>query len=62
MIIGVLGLQGAFIEHYHILQRMNVNCSIVKNKHDLSLVDALIIPGDLTHRLDNSKGENQLLS
>ncbi|CAG8658294.1 11786_t:CDS:2 [Ambispora leptoticha] len=45
--VGVLALQGAFIEHIHILQRLpQVSLAIpVRNTDQLSLVDALIIPG-----------------
>ena len=44
-LIGILGFQGAFIEHKNILDKINVRNIIVKTKHDLDKVDALIIPG-----------------
>lgn len=45
MKVGVLGLQGAFVEHVAILEKLNVNAMIVKTKEALEEVDALIIPG-----------------
>ena len=45
MKIGVLALQGAFIEHIQVLSHLNVNSKIVKLPQDLSDLDALIIPG-----------------
>ncbi|CAG8477399.1 1020_t:CDS:2 [Ambispora gerdemannii] len=45
--VGVLALQGAFIEHIHILQRFpQVSLAIpIRTADQLSSVDALIIPG-----------------
>ncbi|KAI8905155.1 PdxT/SNO family [Gorgonomyces haynaldii] len=43
--IGVLGLQGAFVEHVNILKRLNVECHVVKTEQQLSQMDALILPG-----------------
>lgn len=45
MNIGVLALQGAFIEHIKSLSRLGVNAAPVKLPGDLVRVDALIIPG-----------------
>jgi 5'-phosphate synthase pdxT subunit len=45
MNVGVLALQGAFIEHIKSLARLNVNQRLVKLPRDLSDIDALIIPG-----------------
>jgi 5'-phosphate synthase pdxT subunit len=45
MKIGVLALQGAFIEHVKSLSRLNIDPVIVKLPRDLSGIDALIIPG-----------------
>lgn len=44
--IGVLGLQGAIIEHIRMLEKIdNIYPSIVKTKEDMELVDGLIMPG-----------------
>lgn len=43
--IGVLALQGAFIEHMHALERIGVAGREVRLPDDLAVVDALIIPG-----------------
>jgi len=42
---GVLALQGAFIEHCHILERLGVEAPQVRQAGDLEALDALIIPG-----------------
>ncbi|GHS99540.1 pyridoxal 5'-phosphate synthase subunit PdxT [Bacteroidia bacterium] len=44
--IGVLALQGGFIEHIHILQSLQVDTFEIRKKADLSQeMDGLIIPG-----------------
>jgi len=43
--IGVLALQGDFIEHIHILQALGVNTRQVRLPKDLTDLDGLIIPG-----------------
>ena len=43
--IGVLALQGAFIEHVHKLQRLGVDAREVRLIADFEGLDALIIPG-----------------
>ncbi len=45
MKIGVLALQGAFIEHIHILKRLGVEAVEVRLPEDLAGLDGLIIPG-----------------
>ncbi|NNL78199.1 MAG: pyridoxal 5'-phosphate synthase glutaminase subunit PdxT, partial [Desulfobacterales bacterium] len=45
MKIGVLALQGAFIEHIRILQKLGVEPSEVRLPQDLEALDGLIIPG-----------------
>jgi 5'-phosphate synthase pdxT subunit len=45
-VIGVLGLQGDFLEHIQLLREIdNVKPVIIKRSEDMSNVDALIIPG-----------------
>jgi len=45
MKVGVLGLQGDFREHLHVLKRLNVEARDVRTVEDLKIVDALILPG-----------------
>ena len=50
MLIGVLALQGTFIEHYNALSKLkdvnsDLDVILVKKKSELMLVDGLIIPG-----------------
>ena len=45
MKIGVLALQGAFIEHIHILRSLGVEALEVRTTKELHGVDGLIIPG-----------------
>jgi 5'-phosphate synthase pdxT subunit len=45
MKVGVLALQGAFIEHIHILQRLGVDTKEVRLPEQLADLDGLIIPG-----------------
>lgn len=45
--IGVLALQGAFIEHIQALKKLGVDCFEIRQKQDLKTgaIDALILPG-----------------
>ena len=45
MKIGVLALQGAFIEHIHMLKKLGVEAVEVRLPADLDEIDGLIIPG-----------------
>lgn len=46
MQIAVLALQGAFIEHEKMLERLGVSCIEIRQKRDLNFTyDGLIIPG-----------------
>ncbi len=45
MKVGVLALQGAFIEHIHKLRELGVQCGEVRLPQDLQGIDGLIIPG-----------------
>lgn len=46
MVIGVLALQGAFIEHENILKKLDVDFFEIRKKEDLNQeMDGLIIPG-----------------
>ena len=45
MTIGVLALQGAFIEHVYALERLGVTAREVRLPRDLDGLDGLILPG-----------------
>lgn len=46
MTIGILALQGAFIEHQHMLNKMNIESFFIRNDRDLTKpMDGLIMPG-----------------
>lgn len=45
MKIGVLALQGDFIEHQHILENLSVQASQVRKAEQLQDLDGLVIPG-----------------
>ena len=45
MLVGLLGLQGAFLDHIPHLQRCGVEHTIVRDVNALSRIDRLIIPG-----------------
>ena len=45
MKIGVLAVQGAFIEHIHMLEKLGVSCVELRQRSDLSGIDGLILPG-----------------
>jgi len=45
LLIGVLAIQGDFIEHINILQTLGVECREIRLPGQLSDVDGLIIPG-----------------
>ena len=45
MLIGVLALQGAFIEHQQMLARLGVESREVRQRKHLDGIDGLIIPG-----------------
>lgn len=45
MKVGVLALQGTFIEHIDRLQRLGVEAPPIRLPHELDMLDGLIIPG-----------------
>jgi len=45
MIIGILALQGAFIEHKHILDKLSVENILIKKTEQIQLCNGIIIPG-----------------
>ena len=45
LIIGVLAMQGDFLEHQQILEKMGIKSIQVRTRHQLDQVSGLIIPG-----------------
>lgn len=45
MTVGVLALQGAFLEHINMLRKLGVQAIPIRKADELATVDALIIPG-----------------
>jgi 5'-phosphate synthase pdxT subunit len=45
MIVGLLGLQGAFLDHIPHFDRLGVEHLIVRDRQGLSRIDRLVIPG-----------------
>lgn len=43
--IGVLALQGAFIEHEHMLTALGAVCTEIRQPSDLSGIDGIVLPG-----------------
>lgn len=58
--IGVLSLQGSFIEHVHSLKRCGISPIEVKYKEDFNNLDGLIIPGGESTTLTKMLGKNKL--
>lgn len=53
MKIGVLAVQGAFIEHENILKKLGVDCVEIRQKYDLDGIDGIILPGGESTVRDN---------
>jgi 5'-phosphate synthase pdxT subunit len=45
MIIGILALQGAFIEHKNILDKLGIENIFIKKAEQIQICDGIIIPG-----------------
>lgn len=43
--IGILGLQGAFVEHQAVFERLGCRSKVIRQKSDLQQFDALVFPG-----------------
>ena len=50
MRIGILALQGAFLEHKNILDTLGVDNIYIKTKQDLENIDGIILPGGRKYR------------
>ena len=45
MNIGILAVQGAFIEHEKMLVKLGADCAQLRKKSDLTGIDGLVLPG-----------------
>jgi 5'-phosphate synthase pdxT subunit len=61
MKIGILALQGAFVEHSHVIQRLGSEAVAVRLPGQLYGLDALIIPGGESTTMSRLMAEYQLL-
>lgn len=61
MNIGVLALQGAFIEHIEILKRLGVQATAVRQPEDLKGLDGIIIPGGESTSIVNLMQTSEML-
>ena len=43
--IGILAVQGAFVEHKIAMEDLGVSCVLIRNKKDLDSIDGIILPG-----------------
>ena len=46
--IGVLALQGAFIEHEHMLTDLGAVCTEIRQSSDLQGIDGIVLPGGVS--------------
>ena len=61
MRIGVLALQGAFIEHSHVIERLGAEAVAVRLPGQLHGLDGLIVPGGESTTMSRLMAEYQLL-
>jgi 5'-phosphate synthase pdxT subunit len=61
MRIGILALQGAFVEHSHVVERLGVEAVAVRLPGQLRGLDGLIIPGGESTTMSRLMAEYQLL-
>ena len=61
MKIGILALQGAFIEHAHTLDRLGIDSKQVRKPGELKGLDGLIIPGGESTTMLNLANNYELM-
>jgi 5'-phosphate synthase pdxT subunit len=61
MKIGVLALQGAFVEHFHVIERLGSEAVAVRLPSQLHDLDGLIMPGGESTTISRLMAEYQLL-
>ncbi|KAJ3301107.1 hypothetical protein HDV03_001337 [Kappamyces sp. JEL0829] len=59
--VGILALQGAFAEHVHVLERLQVKTVLVKTQKDLDSIQALILPGGESTAISLAAARNDLI-
>ena len=64
MIIGILALQGNFIQHKKFVDKIGVQNILVRHPNEIDKCDSLIIPGGestaISKQIDNNKFRNKL--
>ena len=53
ILVGILGLQGSYLEHQSILHKMKINTIILKYPKDIEKITHLIIPGGESTTISN---------
>ena len=65
MIIGILALQGNFIQHKKIVDNIGVQNILVRHPNEIDKCDSLIMPGGesttISKQIDNNKFRNKLI-
>lgn len=61
MIIGILAIQGAFVEHAKMMAMLSVKTKWVKSVSDLEGIDGIILPGGESTAMSKQMQENGLL-
>jgi 5'-phosphate synthase pdxT subunit len=61
MRIGVMALQGAFVEHCHVIERLGAIAVPVRLPNELAELDGLIIPGGESTTMSRLMAEYQLI-
>jgi 5'-phosphate synthase pdxT subunit len=61
MTVGIIAIQGAFLEHAYILKKLGVKTRWVKEPADLKYIDRCIIPGGESTAISKQMCENGLM-
>ena len=65
MIIGILALQGNFIQHKKFVDKIGVQTILVRHPNEIDQCDSLIIPGGesttISKQIDNNQFRNKLI-
>ena len=65
MIIGILALQGNFIQHKNFVDKIGVQNILIRHPNEIDQCDSLIIPGGestaISKQIDNNKFRSKLI-
>jgi 5'-phosphate synthase pdxT subunit len=62
MIVGILALQGAFIEHKNILDKLNIENVLIKKAEQVKMCDGIILPGGESTAMSIIENENDIFN